>query len=426
MQITIPATPAGHRAASCWRKTITGLGPGKAGTAVVGDWLTAGDQADIPTGTLIVAVDKTTTGWAGHYRTGESYAVEDAAVTLYLVTADGLTPMWARHYKSAASAFGATTVKKITALLAAHPAPAGVVTVLAEARRPNTRPADCRWCRRRIPTGLGHVVGHGPAAQVEHHESCPNGITVNGTPCARCGVGVVCAPGGAGTETVLVREGTGRWETRHVAAAACTTTPVESWDAYQERIAARDAAARAAQAARLADHLAQEQNRAVAAARIAKRKTEKAAANLAAYHAEQARVAGLTRASTTETTLHDKGIGGGMRVSLVEYADILSDATTTKRWGVREYASGPGATGYGDYDPDLGRTTDHPRIDDARADYRSRTFTAPAPVYPSQAGGRCDNCDNGGARYPRRDSSGIPGMVCTSCNRDADYELSFS
>jgi hypothetical protein len=38
---------------------------------------------------------------------------------------------------------------------------------------------------------------------------------------------------------------------------------------------------------------------------------------------------------------------------------------------------------------------------------------------------KCDNCGEWGGIYPRRDSSGLPGLVCGFCNNDADYELSF-
>jgi len=37
----------------------------------------------------------------------------------------------------------------------------------------------------------------------------------------------------------------------------------------------------------------------------------------------------------------------------------------------------------------------------------------------------CDNCGGPGARYRRRDSNGIPGIVCRNCARESKYELSF-
>jgi hypothetical protein len=38
----------------------------------------------------------------------------------------------------------------------------------------------------------------------------------------------------------------------------------------------------------------------------------------------------------------------------------------------------------------------------------------------------CDQCGRPGAIFPRRDSSGIPGMVCACCDSEPDYCLSFA
>lgn len=39
----------------------------------------------------------------------------------------------------------------------------------------------------------------------------------------------------------------------------------------------------------------------------------------------------------------------------------------------------------------------------------------------------CDNCGRHTSRlYDRYDSSGLFGQVCSACNREADYELSFA
>lgn len=40
--------------------------------------------------------------------------------------------------------------------------------------------------------------------------------------------------------------------------------------------------------------------------------------------------------------------------------------------------------------------------------------------------GTCAECGRGGARYFRRDSSGIGGMVCNRCAAEPDYCLSFA
>lgn len=38
----------------------------------------------------------------------------------------------------------------------------------------------------------------------------------------------------------------------------------------------------------------------------------------------------------------------------------------------------------------------------------------------------CDECGEPGARHHRYDSSGLPGLVCSRCNRSSRYELSFA
>ncbi len=53
---------------------------------------------------------------------------------------------------------------------------------------------------------------------------------------------------------------------------------------------------------------------------------------------------------------------------------------------------------------------------------RRVAYTDPART----SGGSCDECGRRGARHPRHDSSGIPGVVCDRCNSSADYELSFA
>ncbi|PWJ46286.1 hypothetical protein SAMN06264364_14922 [Quadrisphaera granulorum] len=40
--------------------------------------------------------------------------------------------------------------------------------------------------------------------------------------------------------------------------------------------------------------------------------------------------------------------------------------------------------------------------------------------------GSCAECGRGGARFYRRDSSGIGGMVCGRCSAEPDYCLSFA
>lgn len=415
MNITVPPVPKDLKPAACWRKTITGLdATQRGGTQVTGEWLNAGDVVDVPPGTLVITVDKQLLRWESHYRTGERYAVESATVAVHLAAESGLSEVWSRHYKSVKSAFGATTIKKLGGLLEAHPVPGGEVAVLNEAQRPNRERARCRWCNTSLPAGVGHLVGHGPDAQVECYKRCtPMGLPPKGEPCALCGVGVI--PQHA--QRVMIREGDGRWEVRHRADADCVNRPQKSWQEHQDELAAhraevaeREAAERARQAKR----------RAAAEARRA----EKAAAAKAAHDAEQARVAGLARVERVERELNDKALGNGIRVKLVEYTDTLSDGTTTTRWGVQTYPTDSGWTGE-DYDPVPAETEEYTRLDVARDAYRSMKWQ-PASRQRRESGGTCDNCGGGGARYTRHDSSGIRGTVCGRCDREEDYLLSFA
>jgi len=50
----------------------------------------------------------------------------------------------------------------------------------------------------------------------------------------------------------------------------------------------------------------------------------------------------------------------------------------------------------------------------------------PARRERTSGGSVCDECGHGGARFSRRDSSGISGIVCARCNSCADFELSFA
>ena len=143
MQTTVPPLPAGHTG---WRKTLTGITDANGGTCVQGEWLNPGDVTDIPIGTLVVTVDKVTIRWDYAYGTGRRIPVQEVTVTAHLAGVDGLTELWCRHFKTSASAFGATTRKKLATLLAVNPADAGEVTVIKEARRPNHREDKCPNC----------------------------------------------------------------------------------------------------------------------------------------------------------------------------------------------------------------------------------------------------------------------------------------
>lgn len=322
MQITVQITvPPADPETSAWRKVITALTSAKGGAAIEGAWLQAGDVVSVPVGTLIVAVDKATIGYEYAYHGGERIPVQDATIAVHLATPDGLHPLWSRHYKSARSAFGPTTMKKLAGLLDQHPVSVGEISVLTEAQRPNRRAGQCRWCQATVYAGLGHLVGHGEHIEIEHFQQCPTRLVTRGTPCALCGVTVGA---GASAAEVMVREGTGRWETRHAERVGCTVTPPESYEDYTVRITAVHEAAEVARAEQL-------------------------------RRSREYREACERQAAATET-------------------------------------AGPTETG--------------------RSAARKRNT--------------CDECGQGGARFMRQDSSGIPGVVCARCNRCADYELSFA
>jgi hypothetical protein len=417
--VTVPPVTDKQAAASSWRKTINQLTAAKGGQAVDGEWLQPGDVVTMAAGTVVIAVDKTTTGWDYHYKTGERYAVQSASVTLYVADPDGLREQWSRAFKQANSALGATTRKRIETLLADRPALTGPVTVEVEAQRPVRRDTPCMWCAGTIRAGGGHLVTRGPDALAEHWQKCPDGELVErGTPCDLCGVtlGVPGVP----YAKVMVREGTGRWAARHLQSVGCTTSRVESYEQWQERTAEeteKEAAERAAQR--------KEQERRDAA-KLA-RKARKEEQERATHAAEQQRVANRTIVGRTEKVLFDKGLSpDGQRAQLAEVTCDLDDGTTTMRWVVRTYLRGSGWTGEDDdYDPDEGTEREYTRLATARAAYQGMRYEAPAPRR-SEQGGSCDNCGRGGGSIERYDSSGIPGNVCWSCNHDPDYMLSFA
>lgn len=411
--VTVPPVPDELHPAACWRRTLTSLNPEERGGRVVcGEWLRAGDSVAVPAGTLVVAVDKATLGWDVHYKTGRRYAVEDATVTVLLAQKDGLTVAWTRHFKQAKSAFGATTMRKLEQLLQQHPAPEGTVTVLHEARRPNSKDGRCRWCRYTVDAGRGHLVGHGAGAEVEHYKDCPPaGQVTTGEVCARCGVTVKEYQ----ARRYHKRDGSGETEVRHtpVDGRTCLERPVPS----AEEQAAADAERRRAEQAAFVEW---KQEIAAEKARADAKKAKKDAR----HAAEQARVAGLKTIKRASKTLANKNLGNGLRARLVEHTDTLEDTTTTTRWTVETYGVDTGWTGE-DYDPDPGTGKEYTRKEDARAAYRELKYQR---TPRSSRGDRrsCDNCDRDGAYNERYDASNIAGFVCNRCDGYESYMLSFA
>ena len=420
MPITVPPVPDGLHPAGCWRRLLTGLNPAaRGGYRTEGALLYAGDTVELAPGSLLLTVDKATRGWEDHYRSAGRYAVEDATVTVYLAGVNTLTELWSRQYVSSKSAFGATTMKRLAALLEKHPAPGGEPDVVHEARRPNAREGACRWCRARIPADCGHVAGHGPDAQVEHYEDCPTGTAQSGQVCALCGVTVV----GWQAAVHYLRDGSGEKGVRHrpVNGRTCLEEPVASPEEQAEERAERDRVRREQAAAERAEQARKDAARVKrAAARMAKRQT--------ALAAEQARVAGLATISRASTALYDKGLGDGMRACLRQHTDGLEDGTTTLRWTVETYPEAyRGGVFEDDGDASGCEVREYTDLAEARSHYQTLHFQ-PAPRRRVPVSGKvCAECGRGDATVERRDSSGIPGMVCVACDRrnPDDFMLSF-
>ncbi|ATM24666.1 hypothetical protein SMD44_p10167 (plasmid) [Streptomyces alboflavus] len=170
----VPPVPEGMRASS-WRRTVTAAGPGTGLDAVPGTWLSPGDAAALPPGALLLCTDKKAVGTAVNHRTGRQYTAEDARVKILLVQEDGtLRTLWDKHYARSRSALGRQVVTKLVALLAQHPAPGGDPVLLAEAQRPNTLVAQCRYaaCARPVAIGDGHLISSGARFEVEHWPDC--------------------------------------------------------------------------------------------------------------------------------------------------------------------------------------------------------------------------------------------------------------
>ena len=440
MQITVPPVPEGKDRSS-WRRFLTGMDPSKDKSfRALGPWLQAGDLVEVPEGSLVLAVDRALRGFKDEFVPRDRYTrgfripkqipQKDATVTVYLAAGGELVELWSRQYINGNSAFGATTTKKLAALLDQHPVPEGGPAVLHEARRPNIHEGKCRWCAVHISAERGHLVGHGEETVVEHYEQCP-AQSVPREPdgvCALCGVEVV--PHQA--QMHLVRDGSGTWEIRHNPTyndrKTCLEQPVAS---PQEQRAAQEERDRIAREARQAARA--EEERKEAKKREAREKRQRKARE--AREAEAARVAGLKRVDRKTTGVYDKGLGDGMRARMLEHLDTLEDSTTTKCWTVETYYEGLlGANEYGDYDEGSIDTTYGPVDDkeDAHAHYRTFTFQpglrgrrASQGSAPSH--GPCAECGQRGGTVLRSDSSGVQGWVCDACDRGNpdDYLLSF-
>ncbi|WP_243877904.1 transcriptional repressor [Streptomyces sp. SUK 48] len=209
----------------------------RGGYAVRGEHLPAGVAVLLAVGTLVIAVDRRTTGPALPRRRGaRPRAPEDAEVTVWLVElgeaggeSGGLREV-RRHYRQAVSACGPTTLAALERLLGEHPPPAaggagegggpGV-----EVRRPAA--GRCRWCAEPVREHAGHQAdAHGEG--VEHWLTCPPRRARDGAVCVLYGRTVV----GSDAGEYLVRGPGGPaeavWETRHPPFRRCADQPART------------------------------------------------------------------------------------------------------------------------------------------------------------------------------------------------------
>ncbi|MFF9192707.1 hypothetical protein [Streptomyces rochei] len=394
VRVAVPPVPDGADVHRSWRRVLTDLDDRAVGdAAVIGPEVGHGALVETAAGALLLVVDQHVTGWSEAYRTGKTYPLLDAAVSLHLVQDDGaLKPLWARHFKRAKGAFGAAGLGQLRKHLAAHPpAEDPPLTVVDPGPgRPNFKPGPCRWCSAVLPKGQGVLVGRGEAAQVEHRQECPSQPAEPGTYCARCGVSV--APGAA--RVVVVREGDGRREIQHTGRCEDHRSYV-AWEQERAQRRADEDARRAGE--KVAEEKRAKRREAAAEKRRLAREAKERAAKEAA-EATRARVEALDVVEeTSRTELYDKGLDPyGERMRLVEVAAVLSDGAPATWWEVTAY----GGRIEDAVDDRGGRFF---LLPDARNEYRRyeyqsehyrprRRLRVGAVPCPADGAKHCDNC----------------------------------
>ncbi|MFF2548310.1 hypothetical protein ACFVUY_37935 [Kitasatospora sp. NPDC058063] len=199
-EITIPPTDEG--AVKPWRKLLTGLDESKRGGFVcLGPWLESGAVYQLPAGTLIVGVDRTS----------------DTArrVRLWRVTTRGeLTVARDSTLKTFAAEFGDGIRKTLRTALIKYPptgqAPRIVQAGAPVAPEPNRRDDRCARCNKMVRAGAGLLLGRPGAREVQHKPGeCPPPRNQRGQACTTCGGWV--DPG----EGVLDNPAVGVWRVRH-------------------------------------------------------------------------------------------------------------------------------------------------------------------------------------------------------------------
>ncbi|MFJ4988696.1 hypothetical protein ACIP9H_33465 [Streptomyces sp. NPDC088732] len=387
VHVTVPTVPDTADVYRSWRKVLTGLDETAEGMAtVVGPEVGHGATITTQAGALLLVVDHTVTGWADPYLGGKRYALLDAALTLSVVQEDGaLKALWSRVFKTSKSAMGAATRAQLRKHLAAHPPVDGqaVAEVDPGPGRPNLKPGPCRWCAAPLLKSGGVIVGRGEDVEIEHRRLCPTRPADVGTPCGLCGVEV--APGTAAV--VMVREGDGRWETRHKGGCEGQMTLAE----HEAAEAARRAEADKARAA----EKAKQQRAAARKATAAEKRRAKEAAEKAAAEEMQRRVESLTVVGTpVRRELYDKSLGGRERMRLEEVSAVLSDGRDATWWEVAAYG------GHVEDDDRGGRFY---VLGDARWEYQRYVWSpepyrpAPRPAVgnvpcPADGAKHCANC----------------------------------
>ncbi|MFE3609769.1 cell envelope integrity protein TolA [Streptomyces goshikiensis] len=361
--------PEGADLYRSWRTVLIGVDDAVDGAeGVQGEDVEAGARIETMPGSLLLVVDQSVTGWSETYYSGKRYPLMDAALRLALITDDGsLKDLWTRHFKTAKGAFQSAGRAQLRKYLSAH-APAEALTVRvvsAGPGRPNLKSGPCRWCGETLPEKRGVLVGRGTGALLEHRSSCPARSVVTGTPCARCEV--PAAPGTA--HNVMVREGGGRWEPRHV--GRCENHP--SLAEHRLQLEKRQAAKEVEREAEVAQQRKKEERRRKAADKRAQRAAvERAAANDLKQRVESLGV--LQVLSTTE--LFDKGLSPSERMRLVEVSAVLTDGAEATYWEVAAYG--------GHHGEDWGKDDRGGRFylrDDARHEYQRYSWE-PEPYVP--------------------------------------------
>lgn len=388
--ITVPPIPEPMMASS-WRRVVTGIRVSRSGatTTLLPDdgsqWLAAGDMVQLPAGTVILVVDKTFTGSAANYRTGEPYTVYTPTVTVLRVTGEGdLATVYRRTFKTSKSIYSTTVLGKLRAALETSPA-AVVAQVLAEAQRPNRTAEPCRWCGGRVAAAHGHVVGHGDQVQVEHWKQCPPQPARPGdhrVPCTVCGVSVHHT---LGVRTVERPAGGPpadgpRHTIQHQSELDCANRPQPEAELIDAELAFQDAQRREQEAA---DRAAVAKKQKAAQARrdkaAAKRRTkqERERQEAEAMRELVARVG--IHYTEPPTNLYDKGLGGGIRMRLDQTVGHLAGADS----GADDGTDGT-ATWWTVTCPGLGISKQFWQRAEARAYYQKFSYDPDRSTTPSR------------------------------------------